>query len=94
MLGFISDLILQINEIDTCIAYNYRDEKIKLSIRSSQRSIDASLLAQFLTKEIGSGGGHKNKAAGYIEKSKFLLKYPNQSLEQYLQQRVEESHIF
>lgn len=68
ILGFISDLALQVNGIDTCVVYNVQPEGAKLSIRCCARDVMASDFADFLTRGVGSGGGHLDKAGGFILK--------------------------
>jgi phosphoglycolate phosphatase len=68
ILGFISDLALQVDSIDACVVYNLTETGAKLSVRSCAKEIMASELADFLTSGVGSGGGHRDKAGGVIEK--------------------------
>ena len=70
ILGFISDLALQVDSIDACIVYNHLPDGTKLSIRCCTREIMASDFAAFLTKGVGYGGGHIDKAGGFISKAK------------------------
>ena len=70
ILGFISDLALQVDSIDSCIVYSLLQDGAKLSIRCCTREVMASDFAEFLTRDVGSGGGHKDKAGGFIFKSK------------------------
>jgi phosphoglycolate phosphatase len=70
ILGFISDLALQVSGIDICIVYNELQDGYKLSVRSCKREVMANQFTQFLTEGIGSGGGHIQKAGGFILKSK------------------------
>ena len=62
ILGFISDLAMQVENVDVCIVYNTLPNGYKLSIRSCTREVMANELARFLA----SGGGHKQKAGGFI----------------------------
>lgn len=66
ILGFISDLALQVNTIDVCIVYNQINNGAKLSFRSCLREVMASELAEFITDGVGSGGGRFDKAGGFI----------------------------
>lgn len=90
ILGFISDIALQVNDIDTCVVYNEIGDGIKFSIRSCIREVMASELASFLTEKIGSGGGHVEKAGGFISLSKFSKLYPEDNIAAYLFERVAE----
>lgn len=67
ILGFISDLAIQVNSILGCIVYFETNAGIKFSIRSCTKEIKANELAQYITEGVGSGGGHIDKAGGFID---------------------------
>lgn len=90
VLGLISDLLLQVAEIDTCIVYNEQEEGIKFSVRSCVKEVRANELAAFLGEGIGSGGGHKEKAGGYIPKSRYEEYYPTLHTEAYFSKKMNE----
>lgn len=75
ILGLISDFLLQVDTIKTCVVFNEVQDGYKLSIRSCVREVNASELANYLTKGIGSGGGHYEKAGGFISERLFREKY-------------------
>lgn len=66
ILGLISDLVLEVDAIDICVAFNLQPEGVKFSVRSCVKEVKASELAAELCKGIGSGGGHLEKAGGLI----------------------------
>ena len=66
ILGFISDLTLQVEDVDVCIVYSILPNGYKISIRSCTREIMADEFAAFLA----SGGGHKQKAGAFVAKDK------------------------
>ena len=66
ILGFISDLALQVENVDVCIVYNVLPTGYRLSIRSCTREVMADEFAAFLA----SGGGHKQKSGGFISQDK------------------------
>ncbi|MCL2676055.1 MAG: recombinase RecJ, partial [Firmicutes bacterium] len=66
VLGFISDLALQADSVETCVVFCEVSGGIKLSVRSCVKEIMAYELAQQLCLGCGSGGGHAGKAGGYI----------------------------
>lgn len=68
ILGMISDLTLEVDIVDSCIVYSILPFGIKYSIRSCKKEINAGELAGFITEGIGSGGGHYEKAGGFIQK--------------------------
>ena len=90
ILGFISDLALQVNTIDTCVVYNETDHGIKFSVRSCIKEVMASEFAAYLADTVGSGGGHKEKAGGYILSEKLYAKYPKANADAYFLNRIQE----
>ena len=68
ILGIISDLMLEVDAVDCCLVYSILPFGIKLSVRSCIKEVQASELATFITEGIGSGGGHLEKAGGFIQK--------------------------
>lgn len=70
LLGIISDQMLEVDTVDTCIAYCMLPGGAKLSIRSCSEAVRASDLAAYLT----GGGGHEKKAGGFLWIE--LLKHP------------------
>ena len=70
LLGIVSDQMLEVDTVDTCIAYCMLPGGAKLSIRSCLDETRASDLAEYLT----GGGGHEKKAGGFLGIE--LLKHP------------------
>ncbi|MCL2637022.1 MAG: DHH family phosphoesterase [Oscillospiraceae bacterium] len=85
ILGFISDLALQVSGIDVCVVYNELSDGYKLSVRSCSRSVMASEFTSFITEGVGSGGGHVHKAGGFIRKNGF-----EQEIESFMDKRIAE----
>ena len=83
ILGLISDFLLQVEEIDSCIVYNELNEGYKISIRSCTKAVKANEMAAFLTEEIGSGGGKEDKAGGFISQKLYEEKYSGIQSETY-----------
>ena len=71
ILGFISDFVMQVDGVDSCVVYNHQEDGIKFSVRSCLKNVYANELASYLGGEIGSGGGHSEKAGGFLIKSKY-----------------------
>lgn len=90
ILGIIGDFVLQVDSIDVSIIFNETPDGYKLSVRSCVIEVGANDLAEFLTEGIGNGGGHLDKAGGFINKNKFIEKYDDQGIESYLFGRVDE----
>lgn len=70
ILGMISDLILEVDVVDTCLVYSILSDGVKLSVRSCIKEVKACEMVQAVTEGLGSGGGHLIKAGGFIPKSK------------------------
>lgn len=88
ILGMISDLVLEVDVVDTCVVYSVLPRGIKLSVRSCIKEAKACDIVQAITKGIGSGGGHLVKAGGFISHDRFACKeeisaYFNRTLEHY-----------
>ena len=90
ILGLISDFLLQVDIIKTCVVFNETNDGYKLSVRSCVREVNASELASFLTEGIGSGGGHYEKAGGFISKKRYEEKYPTMHAEGFFNNRMTE----
>lgn len=88
ILGLIGDFLLQVDKINNSIVYNENQNGYKLSVRSCVVEVNAAELAGFLTKEIGSGGGHYEKAGGFISKKMLAEKYGDMDIQTYLLQRM------
>jgi phosphoglycolate phosphatase len=69
ILGFISDVALQVDTIELCVVYNLRESGAKFSVRSCSREVMAVEFAEFIARGVGSGGGHKEKAGGWLQKA-------------------------
>lgn len=77
ILGLISDLILEVDAIDASLVYSVLSVGVKISVRSCVKEIKAFELADFICTGVGSGGGHLEKAGGFLQfdllKNKFKL---------------------
>ena len=89
ILGFISDIALQVDSIELCVVYSIRESSAKLSVRSCSREVMANEYIEFITQGVGSGGGHREKAGGFIQKSEIdelgmsIAEYVNMKTEEY-----------
>ncbi len=88
ILGLISDFLLQVDIIKTCVVFNEGNDGYKLSVRSCIREVNASELAAYLTEGVGSGGGHYEKAGGFISMRLYEEKYPTLHAEGYFNNRM------
>ena len=90
ILGLVSDFLLQVDKIHTCVVYNENGGGYKLSVRSCIREVNAGELAAFLTEGVGSGGGHYQKSGGFISRKLYADKYGPLSSEAYFHNRMNE----
>lgn len=90
ILGFISDLAIQVDSFELCIVYFTNDIYAKFSIRSCSGNINASAFARYIFQDIGSGGGHIDKAGGVINLSIFRKIYGNLNLTDFLNNKATE----
>ena len=66
ILGIVSDTLLQVDCIDACVVYAQIGDMIRFSARSCVKEVRADELVHTISDGIGSGGGHRKKAAGVI----------------------------
>jgi phosphoglycolate phosphatase len=67
ILGFISDMTLQVDGVNTCVGFSEINGGVKLSLRSSTNEVMANEMAAYLTNGVGSGGGNSEKAGGFLK---------------------------
>lgn len=89
ILGLVGDFVLQVDSIDVCIIFNELPEGYKLSVRSCIPEVTANDMAEYLVVGIGDGGGHLNKAGGFINRGKFQEMYGDMSIDTYIFSRSE-----
>lgn len=90
ILGLISDMCIQVDTTDLCVVYNELPDGIKFSVRSCIKETKANDLAVYLAKDIGSGGGHLEKAGGFISWKKYQDFYPDFHTEAFFSERIQE----
>lgn len=66
ILGFINDLLIKVDSVDVSVVCTNISGGIKFSVRSCIKEINAADLSKFIAGDIGSGGGHNDKAGGFI----------------------------
>lgn len=88
ILGIVSDFVIQVEEVDTCVAFNPNPGGYKLSVRSCAREVKANELAEFLCEGIGNGGGHLFKAGGFIADKLYTEKYKDKPVKEYFCERM------
>ena len=88
ILGLISDFLLQVDSVKVCVVYNETDDGFKFSVRSCINEVNASELAGFLSEKVGNGGGHFEKAGGFINRKLYHDIYPGIHSEAYFNTRL------
>jgi phosphoglycolate phosphatase len=84
LLGFAGDIAQQVVGVDCCVIYCVQEYGVKLSVRSGVRQVAANELAQFVCREVGSGGGSVEKAGGFMGPAEL----GNRDVHAYLRERV------
>ena len=77
ILGIVSDTFLEVDSIDTCVAYSFLLNGIKLSVRSCRKETRADELAKVIVQGIGNAGGHIRKAGGFVSKDSLSADPPD-----------------
>ncbi len=75
ILGLISDFALSVDSVDLCLVYSILPAGVKFSMRSCIRESRANEVAAYLAEGIGSGGGHLDKAGGFLQKELIAGQY-------------------
>lgn len=88
LLGLISDFLLQVDAIHTCVVFNESTDGYKFSVRSCIREVNASEMAAFIADDLGSGGGHYEKAGGFISLRRYEDRFPTMHTEGYFNLRM------
>lgn len=91
ILGLISDLILEVDVVDTCLVYSILPEGVKLSVRSCIKEVKACELASIVTEGVGNGGGHLIKAGGFIKRKN--LEFGEDKVKGFFNDRMEDYFI-
>ncbi len=93
ILGIIADMLLEVEDVDCCLAFTIHEGGIKLSVRSCVKEVKADELAKFICQGVGDGGGHTVKAGGSIIRSlleKQELDYTSSSIQQFFRERMKD----
>ncbi|MCR5120025.1 MAG: DHH family phosphoesterase [Lachnospiraceae bacterium] len=91
ILGVISDMLLEVEGLESCLVYSYLSFGVKISVRSCSKNVKASELAAYIAKGFGGGGGHLTKAGGFLQRDLFEqngLEYKNEVIEDLMKERM------
>lgn len=82
LIAILSDFILALIEVEVAVVFSYREDGIKLSVRSEDPDIHAGNLIHNALEGIGNGGGHAGMAGGLIKKEQeaMLGRYPKDAI--------------
>ncbi len=78
ILGVISDMLIEADTVDVCIAYCMLDDGAKLSVRSCVKQTRADELTAYVAEGLGSGGGHIRKSGGFLREDLLISAYESQ----------------
>ncbi|NBJ91063.1 DHH family phosphoesterase [Parablautia muri] len=70
LIAILSDFILSLIEVEVAVVFSFREDGIKLSVRSEDSKIHAGELLHRALKDIGNGGGHASMGGGFIGKER------------------------
>ncbi len=68
LIAILSDFILALIEVDVAVVFSFRQDGVKLSVRSEDENIHAGNLLHEALAGVGSGGGHAAMGGGFIGK--------------------------
>lgn len=88
VLGYIIDLVLQVDVIDTCVVFNDKPNGFKFSVRSCIKDVHANELAAYIAEDLGGGGGHIDKAGGFISLAKYEENQKDIAIDTYMAMRL------
>lgn len=86
LVAILSDFILSLIEVEVAIVASFREDGIKLSVRSEDPDIHSGALLHRALKDIGNGGGHASMGGGFISRDNQpkLGRYPKDSIRERL----------
>ena len=78
LIGILSDFILALIEVEVAVVYSFREDGVKLSVRSEDPNVHAGNLLHEAMQGIGNGGGHAAMGGGLIPADRIpeLGRYP------------------
>ena len=68
ILGLVGDMFMEVDCIGTCLVYCILSGGVKFSVRSCVKETKANELAEFIADGYGGGGGHLEKAGGFLRR--------------------------
>ena len=82
LIAILSDFILALIEVEVAVVFSFREDGVKLSVRSEDPQIHAGNLLHAALKNVGNGGGHASMGGGLIQKDNLpeLGSYPKDAI--------------
>lgn len=82
LIAILADFILSLVEVEIAVVFSYREDGIKLSVRSEDPKVHAGNLLHQVLLDLGNGGGHAAMAGGFIRQDKVegLGNYPRDAI--------------
>ena len=82
LIAILADFILALIEVEVAVVFSYREDGIKLSVRSEDPKVHAGNLLHQALLDLGNGGGHAAMAGGFIRQDKVagLGNYPRDAI--------------
>ena len=82
MIAILSDFILSLVEVEVAVVAAFREDGVKLSVRSEDPAVSAGDLLHKALKSVGNGGGHASMGGGFIRKDRLpeLGHYPKDAI--------------
>lgn len=82
LIAILADFILALVEVEVAVVFSYREDGIKISVRSEDPKIHAGNLLHEALTGLGNGGGHAAMAGGFIRRDKVenLGNYPKDAI--------------
>lgn len=88
MLGLVNDFMLQCAEVMVGIVYNVWPNGFKISVRTCGNDARADEIADYVTQGVGSGGGHRDKAGGFISIHDYNKLYNGLDIKEYFGNKI------
>ncbi|MBQ0042696.1 MAG: DHH family phosphoesterase [Lachnospiraceae bacterium] len=91
ILGIISDMMLEVEGVNCCLVYSILPFGVKISVRSCVKEVKASEFAEYIASGVGNGGGHLEKAGGFLERKlleKEGIAFETTSIEAFMKGRL------
>jgi nanoRNase/pAp phosphatase (c-di-AMP/oligoRNAs hydrolase) len=85
LLGTVSDFIISLKEVEFSVVYSERKAGVKFSLRNETSCYDAGKVIMEALGGLGSGGGHKTMAGGFIPVS--AMEDMNHSFHSFIENR-------